>query len=144
MRAKANSPRLLAYRTADGWAEVHADDINLRFRELVGEEFSVKDLRTWHGTVLAAEAFAIAREPSSKTARRREEAAVMRAVSHQLGNTPAVARRSYVDPRVVDAYEQGVTIASALLRAKRQRSPEARRETIEKATVRMIRRISRG
>ena len=86
----------------------------MRFRELVGEEFSVKDLRTWHGTVLAAEAFAIAREPKSKTARRREEAAVMRAVSEQLGNTPAVARRSYVDPRVVSAYEQGLTIAPAL------------------------------
>ncbi len=142
MRAKTTNPRLLAYRTSDGWTEVHADDINLRFRELVGDEFSVKDLRTWHGTVLAAEAFAIARDPSSKTARRREEAAVMRAVADQLGNTPAVARRSYVDPRVVEAYEQGVTIDSALRRAKRQRSPEARRETIEKATVRMIRRVS--
>jgi DNA topoisomerase-1 len=143
MRAKTSSSRLLTYRTPDGWADVHADDINLRFRELVGDEFSVKDLRTWHGTVLAAEAFAVARDPESKTARRREEAAVMRAVSDQLSNTPAVARRSYVDPRVIKAYEEGVTIGTALRRAKRQRSPEARRETIEKATVRMIRRFSR-
>lgn len=141
LRADTKTPRLLAYRTSDGWSEVHADDLNLRFRELVGEKFSVKDLRTWHGTVLAAEAFAIAREPTSKTARRREEAAVMRAVSEQLGNTPAVARRSYVDPRVVSAYEQGLTIASALRRAERQRTPEARRETIERATARMIRRV---
>jgi DNA topoisomerase-1 len=143
MRANTTTPRLLAYQTGDGWSEVHAEDINLRFRELVGDEYSVKDLRTWHGTVLAAEAFAIAREPSSKTARRREEAAVMRAVSDQLGNTPAVARRSYVDPRVVEAYEQGLTIAPALRRAQRKRSPEARREVIEQATVRMIRRVSR-
>jgi DNA topoisomerase I len=141
LRADTTNPRLLAYRTADGWSEVHADDLNMRFRELVGDEFSVKDLRTWHGTVLAAEAFAVAREPNSKTARRREEAAVMRAVSEQLGNTPAVARRSYVDPRVVSAYEQGLTIASALRRAKRQRTPEARRETIERATAQMIRRV---
>jgi DNA topoisomerase-1 len=141
LRADTTNPRLLAYRTSDGWSEVHADDLNVRFRELVGDEFSVKDLRTWHGTVLAAEAFAIAREPNSKTARRREEAAVMRAVSEQLGNTPAVARRSYVDPRVVSAYEQGVTIAPALRRAERQRTPEARRETIESATARMIRRV---
>ncbi|BBX44830.1 hypothetical protein GCM10009641_25780 [Mycobacterium cookii] len=141
LRADTTTPRLLAYRTSGGWSEVHADDLNVRFRELVGEEFSVKDLRTWHGTVLAAEAFAIAREPTSKTARRREEAAVMRAVSGQLGNTPAVARRSYVDPRVVSAYEQGLTIASALRRAKRQRTPETRRETIERATARMIRRV---
>src|SRR5246500_1422367 len=125
LRADTTSDRLLVYRATDGWSEGHADDINTRFRELVGEEFSVKDIRTWHGTVLAAEAFAIARDPKSKTARRREEAAVMRAVADQLGNTPAVARGSYVDPRVVAAYEQGVTIASALQRAKRQRSPEA-------------------
>jgi DNA topoisomerase I len=141
LRVKTTTPRLLVYRTSAGWSEVHADDLNVRFRELVGEDFSVKDLRTWHGTVLAAEAFAIAREPTSKTARRREEAAVMRAVAEQLGNTPAVARRSYVDPRVVTAYENAVTIAPALRRAKRQRTPETRRETIERAAARMIRRV---
>ena len=144
LRADTTSDRLLIYRASDGWSEVHADDINTRFRELVGEEFSVKDIRTWHGTVLAAEAFAIARDPKSKTARRREEAAVMRAVADQLGNTPAVARRSYVDPRVVAAYEQGITIAPALRRSKRKRTPEARREIIEQATVQMIRRIARS
>jgi DNA topoisomerase I len=140
LRAETKTPRLLAYRTSDGWCEVHADDLNTRFRELVGEDFSVKDLRTWHGTVLAAEAFAIAREPTSKTARRREEAAVMRAVAEELGNTPAVARRAYVDPRVITAYEEGITIAPALRRVRRQRTPEARRETIERATARMIKR----
>jgi DNA topoisomerase I len=144
MRADTTSPRLLVYRASDGWSEVHADDINTRFREIVGEEFSVKDIRTWHGTVLAAEASVIAREPTSKTARRREEAAVMRAVAEQLGNTPAVARRSYVNPRVVTAYGQGVTIAAALRRSRRKRTPEARREIIERATVRMIRRVGSG
>jgi DNA topoisomerase I len=141
LRAQTTIPRLLVYRTSDGWSEVHADDLNMRFRELVGEDFSVKDLRTWHGTVLAAEAFAIARDPTSKTARRREEAAVMRAVAEELGNTPAVARGSYVDPRVVTAYEQGITIAPALRRVQRQRTPEARRETVERATARVIRRV---
>lgn len=144
LRADATTPRLLAYRSSDGWSEVHADDINERFRELVGDEFSVKDLRTWHGTVLAAEAFAIAGDPTSKTARRREEAAVMRAVSDQLGNTPAVARRSYVDPRVVTAYERGLTIASALRRAEHKRNPEDRRELIERATARMINKVARN
>jgi DNA topoisomerase I len=142
LRAETNTPRLLAYLTSDGWSQVHADDLNDRFRQLVGEEFSVKDLRTWHGTVLAAEAFAIAREPTSKTARRREAAAVMRAVANELGNTPAVARRSYVDPRVITAYEQGITIAPALRRIRRRRTPEAKRETIERATVRMIKRVA--
>ena len=53
LRADTTSDRLLVYRATDGWSEVHADDINTRFRELVGEDFSVKDIRTWHGTVLA-------------------------------------------------------------------------------------------
>jgi DNA topoisomerase I len=144
LRAETRIPRLLVYRTSDGWREVHADDLNTRFRELVGEEFTVKDLRTWHGTVLAAEGFAIAREPTSKTARRREEAAVMRAVAEELGNTPAVARGSYVDPRVVTAYQQGITIGPALHRAQRQRTPAARRETIERATARIIKRVDRA
>lgn len=142
LRAETDIPRLLVYRTSDGWSEVHADDLNTRFRELVGDEFSVKDLRTWHGTVLAAEAFACAREPTSKTARRREEAAVMRSVAEELGNTPAVARSSYVDPRVVTAYEQGITIGPALRRAQREHTPLGRQHVLEQATARVIKRVS--
>lgn len=144
LRAETKIPRLLVYRTSDGWCEVRADDLNSRFRELVGDEFSVKDLRTWHGTVLAAEAFALAREPTSKTARRREEAAVMRAVAEELGNTPAVARGSYVDPRVITAYQQGITIAPALRRVKRERTPLGRQHVLERATARMIKRVDRA
>ena len=71
LRADTAVPRLLVYRDQDGWAEIRADDVNARFRELVGGEYSIKDLRTWHGTVLAAEAFSHAVKPTSKTARRR-------------------------------------------------------------------------
>jgi DNA topoisomerase-1 len=110
LRADTKIPRLLVYQTPDGWSELHAEDLNARFRELVGDEYSVKDLRTWHGTVLAAEEFATAPEPTSKTARRRAEASVMRTVAEELGNPPAVARGSYVDPHVVQACESGVTI----------------------------------
>ncbi len=144
LRADTPIPRLLVYRTSDGWCEVRADDFNERFRELVGDEFSVKDLRTWHGTVLAAAAFATAREPTSKTARRREQAAVMRAVSEELGNTPAVARKSYVDPRVVRGYEEGMTIRSALRRAERERTPLGRQHLIEGATARLIKRVDKN
>lgn len=141
LRADTRLPRLLVYRADDGWAEVHADDVNSRFRELVGDEFSIKDLRTWHGTVLAAEAFAHAPEPTSKTARRRAESAVMKAVSEELGNTPAVARSSYVDPRVVRAYERGATIAPALRRADRKRSVATRQQIVEQAAARLITRV---
>lgn len=144
LRAPTDIPRLLVYRTPEGWCELRADQLNQRFRELTGEQFSVKDLRTWHGTVLAAENFAVAREPTSKTVRRREVASVMRCVADELGNTPAVARSSYVDPRVVDAYERGITIRSALRRANTSRQVCARQHTLEQATARMIRRIDRA
>lgn len=144
LRADTRLPRLLVYRADDGWAEVHADDVNSRFRELVGDEFTIKDLRTWHGTVLAAEAFAHAPEPTSKTARRRAASAVMKAVSEELGNTPAVARSSYVDPRVVRAYEGGVTIAPALRRADRERSAATRQQIVEQAAARLITRADKN
>ncbi|BBZ22939.1 hypothetical protein [Mycolicibacter hiberniae] len=92
----------------------------------------------------AAQSFAAAAEPTSKTVLRREVAAVMRSVSEELGNTPAVARGSYVDPRVVRAYEQGVTIRAALQRAQGRRADPDRRLAAEAATARMIRRIDRA
>lgn len=139
LRAQTPLPRLLVYRSAEGdWVETRADDVNGRFRELVGDEFSIKDLRTWHGTVLAAEAFAHSPEPTSKTARRRTESTVMKAVAAELGNTPAVARASYVDPRVVQAIEPTIR------RAQRHRSPAARQELIEKAACRLIHCVEKG
>ena len=68
----------------------------------------------------------------------------MKAVAEELGNTPAVARGSYVDPRVVRAYEDRVTIAPALRRAERERSAAARQQLIERATARMITRIDKA
>ncbi len=123
---------------------VQADDLNARFKELVGEEYTVKDLRTWHGTVLAAAACADADPPVSQRVIKRVEAAVMREVAEELGNTPAVARGSYVDPRVVAGYEQELTIAAAAQRAERVRRPEAAQEILEKATRMLIRRVAKG
>jgi DNA topoisomerase-1 len=138
------SERLLVYRKKAEWANLGADDLNTRFKELVGDDYSVKDLRTWHGTVLAAAAFADADAATSQRVAKRVEAAVMREVAEELGNTPAVARGSYVDPRVVSAYEHGLTIAAATRRAERARKPEAAQEILEKATRGLIRRMAKG
>ncbi len=83
--------------------------------ELSGEEFSAKDFRTWHATVLAAVGLAVS-EPAAAAngSRKRAVARVVREVADYLGNTPAVARASYIDPRVIELYEKGVTIAPAL------------------------------
>ncbi len=138
-RKRGGDVRLLAYRDGEGWHEVKADDINERLRELVGEGFSAKDLRTWNATVLAASAFAGLEKPSSQRGLKRIEKAVMTEVAEGLGNTPAVARRSYVDPRVITAYHQDKTIASAARRAEKVSDPNEARDIVERAVVRLLR-----
>ncbi len=139
LRTRSGSDRLLVYREGRTWHEVHAADINERFKELAGEDCTAKDLRTWTATVLAAAAFAVADKPSSERARKRAEARVMREVSEALGNTPAVCRSSYVDPRLVEAYRGERTIAAALPRAGRLDGDEAR-AVLEKACARLLSR----
>lgn len=137
-RGRSPEDRLFVYRTGKATYEVRADDINRRLQEIVGSGYTAKDLRTWHATVLAAVIISGHDRPSSETARRRVEKAVMRDVSEQLGNTPAVARRSYVDPRVLTAFDDGRTIEKALHRAANKTIEEARPD-IERAVVRLLR-----
>jgi DNA topoisomerase-1 len=136
-RGRADDDRLLVYRKGKDTCPVRAEDINARLQEIVGADFTAKDLRTWHATVLAAVIIAGHEPPTSQTALRRVEKAVMREVSEQLGNTPAVARRSYVDPRVLTAFEQGRTIDRAL-RSVAHKPIEEARPTIERAVIRLL------
>jgi DNA topoisomerase IB len=77
----------------------------------LGDDASPKDFRTWHATVLAARGLAAAgAAPRSDRARRRVVSQVVKDVSGELGNTPAVCRASYIDPRVVELWAQGTTI----------------------------------
>src|SRR5262245_62045511 len=99
LRDRRRADRLLVCRNGSGWTKLGAGDVSVRFKELVGDEYTVKDLRTWHGTGLGAAAFVDADPPATKTVIKRVEAAVMREVAEELGNPPAVARSSYVDPR---------------------------------------------
>lgn len=140
-RARANGDRLLAYRNSADWTEVHAEDLNVRFKEMVGDDYTVKDLRTWHGTVLAAEAFVNADPPVNDKVIKRVESAVMREVAEALGNTPAVARSAYVDPRVVGAYRDGLTIGAAVRRASRVRNSDKRQAILDRSTARLIRKV---
>ncbi len=106
---------LLAYQEGKKWRDISSTDINSYVKEIVGDDVSAKDFRTWHGTVLAAVALAGHNAKSeSKTARKRAVASAMREVASYLGNTPTVARASYVDPRVIDLFEDGVTISPTL------------------------------
>jgi DNA topoisomerase IB len=116
-RRRGGGDELLAYKQGNRWVDVTSGDINEYVKQVVGGEFSAKDFRTWHGTVLAAVALAVSTHVSdTPTARRRAVARAMREVSDYLGNTPAVARSAYVDPRVVDLFEDGITVEPALRR----------------------------
>jgi len=113
-RRRTGGNELFAYRDGKQWVDVRSEDINQFVKELSGGEFTAKDFRTWAGTVLAAVALAVSEGAATKTARKRAIARAYQEVAHYLGNTPAVCRTSYVDPRVVDRYRAGVTIAAVL------------------------------
>lgn len=107
--------QLFAYRNgAGGWTDMRSEGINAYIKEHAGEEFSAKDFRTWNATVLAAHALAGSGEAGSIRAREREIRSAIEHVAEQLGNTPAVCRSAYIDPRVFDRFRDGETIPAAL------------------------------
>ena len=110
LRHRRGRQRLLAFRDENRWRDVHAADINDYLRTASGMDMTAKDLRTWHATVVAAIGLARQGPPRSKSAARRAVASVMRDVAEELGNTPTIARASYVDPTVVELYLRGTTI----------------------------------
>ena len=115
-RRRSGGPELLSYEVDGVWFDIKSADINAYIKEATGGDFTAKDFRTWSGTVLAAIALAVAGPvATSKTRRKRAIARAVQEVADYLGNTPAVARASYIDPRVFDRYCAGVTIGNALL-----------------------------
>lgn len=110
-RRRSGGDELLAHRSGRRWTALHSDDINDYIQGVLGAKFSAKDFRTWNATVLAAALVGADRGAAkTKTARKRVIDGAVRGVAELLGNTPAVARRAYVDPRVFDRYLSGWTI----------------------------------
>ena len=106
--AAAAGDELLAFKEGRRWRDVRSGDINAYLKEATGADFSAKDFRTWNATVLAAMALAVSGEVAgTKTGRKRAITRAIKEVAHYLGNTPAVCRASYIDPRVFDAYHGG-------------------------------------
>jgi DNA topoisomerase IB len=142
-RRKGGGDGLFAYRSGRGWHDVTAADINGYLAEVTGGEFTAKDFRTWHATVLAAVALAVSEHAAgSAAARKRAISRAVAEVAGYLGNTPAVARASYIDPRVIELYESGLTIAPALgdLGRNSEFGDLATRGAAERAVVRMLTR----
>ncbi|QKE85523.1 DNA topoisomerase IB [Arthrobacter sp. NEB 688] len=134
---RGGSKRLLAYRGEAKWADLQAAAVNEYISTMVAEDLTAKDFRTWHATVLAAVALAETPEKGDTAAsRRRAVKAAVEDVSAYLGNTPTIARKSYIDPRVIDQYEDGVTIAATLRRSFPDDTK--RQAAVEKAVARLI------
>jgi len=117
-RRRGGDDELLAYRGDNGrWRDIKSPDIRAYVKETAGEEYTAKDFRTWAGTVLAAVTLA-ATDPERrkvKSSNKRMISHAVKQVAYFLGNTPAVARASYIDPRVFDRFRDGYTIEPVLI-----------------------------
>src|SRR5215216_261552 len=123
-RRRGGGPELLAYKDGRRWRDVRSEDINEYLKDATGGDHSAKDFRTWNATTLAAVALAVSGESArTKTARKRAVKRAVEEVAVYLGNTPAVCRASYIDPRVFDAFDSGFTIRPALERVAAEVRP---------------------
>jgi DNA topoisomerase I len=141
LRRRGGGDELLAYKDGRRWHDVRSADINAYLKQASGDDFSAKDFRTWNATVLAAIALAVSGPVAgaSRTARKRAIRRAVEEVAHHLGNTPAVCRASYIDPRVFDRFDGGLTIGGVLpeLAADAEGWPAVQR-VVEEAVLDLI------
>ncbi len=107
--------------------DVKSNDVNAYIKEAMGEEFSAKDFRTWAGTLTASAELAVAERCESERERKKAVTACVKKVARKLGNTPAIARSSYIDPRIIqkfmDGYELG-RVETIVRRMKQQKGAQ--------------------
>jgi DNA topoisomerase-1 len=122
-RRRGGGDDLLAYRDENGkWRDIKSPDIRAYVKEAASDEYTAKDFRTWAGTVLASVTLA-ATDPElrkAKTQNKRMISLAVKQVARFLGNTPAVARAAYIDPRVFDRFREGFTIEPVLIDLARE------------------------
>jgi DNA topoisomerase IB len=136
-KRRTASQRLLAFQNSRTWCDLDAAAVNAYLSELLRGEITAKDFRTWHAMVLAALALSASVEPGhTKASRRRAVKAAVEEVAGYLGNTPTIAKNSYIDPRVLDLYESATTIQ---VDPSRYRTPERRQAAVEKPSSRSSR-----
>jgi DNA topoisomerase IB len=118
-RRRGGGEELLAYKdeSSGRWRDVRSPEIRAYVKEAAGDDYTAKDFRTWAGTVLAAMTLATTEPERRKveSANKRMIALAVKQVAYFLGNTPAVARASYIDPRVLDRFRDGYTIEPVLI-----------------------------
>jgi DNA topoisomerase I len=110
LKRRGGRARLLAWHHEGRWHPLSSDEINADLRERTGGDFSAKDFRTLRGTAAAALSLARSGPQHTEPDRRRAVVVAVKAAAQVLENTPAIARSSYVDPRLLDRYAHGETI----------------------------------
>lgn len=100
-----------------------SSDVNGYIKNVMGDDYSAKDFRTWGGTLLAAVELARESRPGTKTARKKAMTECVKQVAKKLGNTPAIAKSSYIDPRVFKEYESKDGIAEVYKTVKNMKPP---------------------
>jgi len=110
LKRRGGNARLLAYKDGRTWHPVTSADINGYVKERTGSDFTAKDFRTLHGTVAAAVSLARSGPQKKVAARKGAVSVAMQEAAAVLGNTPSIARKSYVDPRMLDHFAAGETI----------------------------------
>ncbi|XAY07175.1 hypothetical protein DSM112329_04055 [Paraconexibacter sp. AEG42_29] len=124
-KRRGGSDQLFAYKDGRRWQDVRSAQLNDYIKDRSGGDGSAKDFRTWGATVLCAVSLGVGdltpparrRRGATAAARKKVQVQAIREVARYLGNTPAVCRRSYVDPRVLDRHAAGQTIADEALEA---------------------------
>jgi DNA topoisomerase I len=136
---------LFAYVDEDGEVrDIRSDDVNDYLREASGGDFTAKDFRTWAGTVLAYRALRALQPEDHGPAARRNVVQAMKETAARLGNTPAVARGSYVHPAVLETYLDGGLRGALVDAAEEQEAPPAGADRAEeRAVVRLLRQRAR-
>jgi DNA topoisomerase-1 len=140
-RRRGGGDGLLAFKSGRRWCDLRSDAINDYIRDITGADYSAKDFRTWNATVLAAVALAVSGAVAdTKTGRKRAISRAVKEVAGYLGNTPAVCRASYIDPRVFDAYDGGLIIRPALEDAagRPEHGPAIHQPQLEAAVIDLI------
>lgn len=141
VRQAQELPGQTLFQYIDDHGEVQriaSEDVNAYLREIGGEAFSAKDFRTWSATVLAAEAL-LAFEPFTSQAQAKQNmlSAIQR-VAQRLGNTPAICRKSYIHPLVLNGYLEGVIVK--ILKPRADLAPRTRLTPLERAVLNFLRR----
>lgn len=126
-RSRPRQARLLAPRTGRRRIPLDANDVNERIRELFGLDVTAKDFRTWKATATVADELAAVKRAGSRTARARQVRAAVAVAAELLGNTATIARSSYVDPHVLDLFEDGTVIG-----------PTRTEDGLDRAVVRLL------